>query len=220
MYHSHYLLLIQSILVFPIASDENLGVEARDCRGKAACYTPNFLKFPKISCGFLKRLLKKRKYMEIGNSRKSKEIYGNIMLLPTISIFRFSWWTWCDANSTTVLSDSKYVLARMGHWDPCNNPCWSNRLWEFVPVLQKLLHKLMPMDVAFVYACPSGNIPPLPRVTASIPGTPLPTPGNVLGEYPLDTAATNRALSEIGSDSKFTKRAQAKLTPGEEQFLR
>ena len=47
-----------------------------------------------------------------------------------------------------------------------------------------------------------------------------PTPGNVLGEYPLDTAATNRALSTDGSDSKFTKRAQAKLTPGEEQLLR
>ena len=46
-----------------------------------------------------------------------------------------------------------------------------------------------------------------------------PTPGNVLGEYPLDTAATNRALS-VGPDSKFTKRAQAKLTPGEEQFMR
>ena len=46
-----------------------------------------------------------------------------------------------------------------------------------------------------------------------------PTPGNVLGDYPLDTAATNRALSD-GSDSKFTKRAQAKLIPGEEQFLR
>ena len=82
MYHSHYILLIQSILVFPIASDENLGVEARDCRGKAACYTPNFLKFPVE--------LKKRKYMEIGNSRKSQEIYRDIMLLPTISNFRFS----------------------------------------------------------------------------------------------------------------------------------
>ena len=93
MYHSHYILLIQSILVFPIASDENLGVEARDCRGKAACYTPNFLKFPEISCGFLKRVLEKRKYMEIGNSWKSKEIYGNIMLLPTIYIFCFSWWS-------------------------------------------------------------------------------------------------------------------------------
>ena len=93
MYHSHYILLIQSILVFPIASDENLGVEARDCRGKAACYTPNFLEFPKISCGFLKRVLEKRKYMEIGKSRKLEEIYGNIMLLPTISISRFSWWS-------------------------------------------------------------------------------------------------------------------------------
>ena len=99
-----YILLIQSILVFPIASDENLGVEARDCRGKAACYTPNFLKFPKISCGFLKRVLKKRKYMEIGNSRKSKEIYRNIMLLPTISIFCFSW---CihSAHFNTILHD-------------------------------------------------------------------------------------------------------------------
>ncbi|EDR07304.1 uncharacterized protein LACBIDRAFT_328177 [Laccaria bicolor S238N-H82] len=36
-----------------------------------------------------------------------------------------------------------------------------------------------------------------------------PTPGNVLGEYPLDTAATNRAFSDE-PDSKFTKRARAK----------
>ena len=90
MYHSHYISLIQSILVFSIASDENFVVETKYFRGKAACYTPTFLKFPKISCGFLKRLLKKRKYMEIGKSRKLEEIYGNIMLLPTISIFRFS----------------------------------------------------------------------------------------------------------------------------------
>ena len=36
-----------------------------------------------------------------------------------------------------------------------------------------------------------------------------PTPGNVLSEYPLGTAATNRALSD-GLESKFTKRARAK----------
>ena len=35
------------------------------------------------------------------------------------------------------------------------------------------------------------------------------TPGQVLGKYPLDPAATNRALSD-GSNSNFTKRARAK----------
>ena len=34
-----------------------------------------------------------------------------------------------------------------------------------------------------------------------------PTPGKVLSDCPLDTAATNRALSD-GPDSKFTKRAR------------
>jgi len=38
-----------------------------------------------------------------------------------------------------------------------------------------------------------------------------PTPGKVLSGYPLDTAATNRALS----DSKFTKRARLTYTYGE-----
>ena len=41
-----------------------------------------------------------------------------------------------------------------------------------------------------------------------------PTPGNVLSEYPLDTAATNRALSDR-PDSNFTKRARAKSDYGE-----
>ena len=41
-----------------------------------------------------------------------------------------------------------------------------------------------------------------------------PTPGKVLSEYPLDTAATNRALSD-GPDSNFTKRARLKYTNGE-----
>jgi hypothetical protein len=51
---------------------------------------PDSPKFPEISCGSLQRLLKEWKYMEIGKSRKLKEIYGNIMLLPTISISCFS----------------------------------------------------------------------------------------------------------------------------------
>ena len=72
------------------ASVENFVEEARDYAGKATIYTLNFLKFPQISHGFLKRLLKKRKCMEIGKSRKLEEIYRNIMLLPTISISRFS----------------------------------------------------------------------------------------------------------------------------------
>ena len=38
-----------------------------------------------------------------------------------------------------------------------------------------------------------------------------PTPGKVFSEYPLDTAATNRALSD-GPDSKFTKRARSRYT--------
>ena len=38
-----------------------------------------------------------------------------------------------------------------------------------------------------------------------------PTQGNVLSEYPLDTAATNRALSD-GPDSKFTKCARLNFT--------
>ena len=46
-----------------------------------------------------------------------------------------------------------------------------------------------------------------------------PIPGNVLSEYPLDTAATNHALSD-GPDSNFTKRAQAKYDNSEKQFLR
>ena len=41
-----------------------------------------------------------------------------------------------------------------------------------------------------------------------------PTPGKVFSEYPLDTAATNRALSD-GPDSKFTKRARSKYTYSE-----
>ena len=41
-----------------------------------------------------------------------------------------------------------------------------------------------------------------------------PTPGKVLGENPLDTAATNYALSD-GPDSKFTKRARVIHTQGE-----
>ncbi|EDQ98061.1 uncharacterized protein LACBIDRAFT_296078 [Laccaria bicolor S238N-H82] len=40
-----------------------------------------------------------------------------------------------------------------------------------------------------------------------------PTSGKVLGRYPLDTAATNRALSD-GPDSKFTKRARLLYTLG------
>ena len=41
-----------------------------------------------------------------------------------------------------------------------------------------------------------------------------PASGKVLSEYPLDTAATNRALSD-GPDSKFTKRARLTITCGE-----
>ena len=41
-----------------------------------------------------------------------------------------------------------------------------------------------------------------------------PTPGKVLREYPLDTAATNLALFD-GSDSNFTKRARLTYTSGE-----
>ena len=41
-----------------------------------------------------------------------------------------------------------------------------------------------------------------------------PTPGKVFSEYPLDTAATNRALLD-GPDSKFTKRARSKYTYSE-----
>jgi hypothetical protein len=41
-----------------------------------------------------------------------------------------------------------------------------------------------------------------------------PTPGKVLSEYPLDTAATNRVLSD-GPYSNFTKRARLTLTLGE-----
>ena len=44
-------------------------------------------------------------------------------------------------------------------------------------------------------------------------------PGKALSEYPLNTAATNRALSE-GPNSKFTKRARLTWTYGEQQFLR
>ena len=40
------------------------------------------------------------------------------------------------------------------------------------------------------------------------------TPGKVVSEYPLDIAATNRALSD-GPDLKFTKRARLKYTYGE-----
>ena len=40
------------------------------------------------------------------------------------------------------------------------------------------------------------------------------TPGKVLSEYPLDTAATNRIFSD-GPDSKFTKRARLTDTFGE-----
>ena len=45
------------------------------------------------------------------------------------------------------------------------------------------------------------------------------TPGKVLSECALDTAATNCALSD-GPDSKFTKRAQFTRDYGEWQFLR
>ena len=41
-----------------------------------------------------------------------------------------------------------------------------------------------------------------------------PTSGKVLSEYPLDTAATNHALSD-GLDSNFTKRARLTRTAGE-----
>ena len=41
-----------------------------------------------------------------------------------------------------------------------------------------------------------------------------PTPGKVFSEYPLDTAATNRALLD-GPDSKFMKRARSKYTYSE-----
>ena len=41
-----------------------------------------------------------------------------------------------------------------------------------------------------------------------------PTPGKALGEYSLDTTATNRALSD-GPDSNFTKRARLTYTYSE-----
>ena len=41
-----------------------------------------------------------------------------------------------------------------------------------------------------------------------------PTSGKVLSQYPLDTAATNCALSD-GPDSNFTKRARCRYTVGE-----
>ena len=41
-----------------------------------------------------------------------------------------------------------------------------------------------------------------------------PTSGKVLSEYPLDTAATNGALSD-GPDSKFTKRGRLPYTYSE-----
>ena len=41
-----------------------------------------------------------------------------------------------------------------------------------------------------------------------------PTSGKVLSEYPLDTTATNRALSDR-PDSKFTKRARLNTTISE-----
>ena len=41
-----------------------------------------------------------------------------------------------------------------------------------------------------------------------------PAQGNVLSEYPLDTAATNHALSD-GPDSNFTKRARLTCTASE-----
>ena len=41
-----------------------------------------------------------------------------------------------------------------------------------------------------------------------------PTSGKVLSEYPLDTAATNGALSD-GPDSKFTKRGRLTWTRSE-----
>jgi hypothetical protein len=41
-----------------------------------------------------------------------------------------------------------------------------------------------------------------------------PTPGKVLSEYPLGTAATNYALSD-GPDSNFTKRARLTTSIGE-----
>ena len=46
-----------------------------------------------------------------------------------------------------------------------------------------------------------------------------PTSGKFLSEYPLDTAATKRALLD-GPDSTFTKRARSVNTYGELQFLR
>ena len=46
-----------------------------------------------------------------------------------------------------------------------------------------------------------------------------PAPGKVLGEYPLEIAGTNRALSD-GPDSKFTKRARFTCSYGEYQFLK
>jgi hypothetical protein len=46
-----------------------------------------------------------------------------------------------------------------------------------------------------------------------------PTPGKVLSEYPLDTVAINRGLSD-GPDSNFTKRARLTRTLGEYHFMR
>ena len=48
---------------------------------------------------------------------------------------------------------------------------------------------------------------PVALVNATADQKAKPTPGKVLGEYTLDTAATNHALLD-GPDSKFTKRAR------------
>jgi hypothetical protein len=52
-------------------------------------------------------------------------------------------------------------------------------------------------------------------VNAPVDQKAKPTRGKILSEYPLDTATTNRALSDV-PDSNFTKRAQLRYTiPGE-----
>ena len=63
------------MLVFPIASDENFGVEARDFRGKAACYIPNFLNFPWISKEAAQKMEIHGNRESPGHLRKSTEIY-------------------------------------------------------------------------------------------------------------------------------------------------
>ena len=54
-----------------MTSNEDFVVDMKEIGGNGASYNPEFLK---ISCEFLKRVLEKRKFMEIRKSRNLKEI--------------------------------------------------------------------------------------------------------------------------------------------------